>query len=183
VLDAEMSACACHERDVQTLPNGQQTVRAAEVCAGRPSPDDPRPTVTLSLESPYVCPTEAARVIVVFENPDTTPHVYRAIQRQALARFVQESGAPLARVALGSGPGNDEAMFELAPGGTATMLVEAPASPAVWLDARTAARKPLKPGRYAIEVNLGSLGGRRLVPIEVRPPETCKTQERAGASE
>ena len=168
VLDAEMSACACHERDMRLMPNGQWMERAGEVCAYRPSPDAPLPTVTVSLEKSAVSPTEDARVLVVFENRDAETHVYRALQRYTTARFVQANGALLPRVSLGSGPGSDEAMFELAPGGTATMVVEARHSPAVWLDARTVARRPLRPGTYAVEVQLGNLGGVRVLPIEVR---------------
>lgn len=142
-------------------------MRAGDWCG--PPLDEERgpPETSARLEKVVLSPGEPARVRIVLRNPGAELRVYRARRRYLRARFVKPSGQLLSTAGLGSGPYNDEALLELSPGGTATIMLEVSAKVARWRG-RDFVTEPLTPGSYAVEVDLGSLGGQRLLQVEVK---------------
>lgn len=170
VLDATFSSCACDERDDYILADGSLVVRAGSSCGARhPEELGPPPRVTVSLSSNRVAPNETVTLAVVLANDTAASRRYRAIPRVASARFVRPSGEPIPTNMGSSTSGTyaEEALFELPPAGTATITLEATASISRY-EGKRAVTVGLPPGAYAIEVDLGSLGGKKLLPVDVR---------------
>lgn len=151
-------------------PDGRMQHTAGKSC-GLPHPDEsgPAPRLTLQADSPSVTPGEVARVTATLVNDGPSARRYRVHDTRIGARLVNADGTPLPRLEPPQWDGSyrEEALFALPPGGQAVLVLEAEAS--TWkTQGGSTARAPLPPGKYAIEVRLNSLGGTRLVPIEVR---------------
>lgn len=167
-LDATLEPCACHEIDERQEPDGHVARRAGTSC-GAPHADEPGPPpkLTLALERPTVAPGGVARVTVTLENDGPRARRYRVDDRRLAARLVHADGTVIP-VGLGwDGSYREEALFALPPGGKAVLVLEA--STSLWTEAgKGTLSAPLPRGPYAVEVRLGSLGGTKLLPIEVR---------------
>jgi len=170
-LEADLAACRCGEPGVLFEPDGRVQHTAGKSC-GLPHADErgPAPRLTLQADSPAVAPGEVARVTATLVNDGPGARRYRVHDTRIGARFVQVDGTALPHHGdAGSWDGSyrEEALFALPAGGKAVLVLEAEAS--TWKSqGGSTARAPLPPGKYAIEVRLSSLGGTRLVPVEVR---------------
>lgn len=164
-LDATLEACACHEIDERLAPDGHVVRRAGTSC-GAPHGDEagPAPRLTLALEKPSVAPGGVARVTVTLENDGPRARRYRVEDRRLAARFVNADGSLLPAIHGWDGSYREEALVALPPGGKAVLVLEAAATQ----EKPAAGKSPLPRGKYAIELRLGSLGGTKLVPVEVR---------------
>ncbi|HVJ91402.1 MAG TPA: hypothetical protein VM580_16480, partial [Labilithrix sp.] len=172
-LDAELSACACREREF-SISNGGLAERAGYWCGLPHSNETTRANIGVSAERTVLAPGEGTNVVVRLTNSGPETSVYRILHRHISTDLVRADGRPLPDAALGwDGQYNEEALFELPPRGT--MELRVPVSGTYWRwvgtgeSSRTEKAK-LSPGMYAIRVRLGELGGEgaRLVPIEVR---------------
>ncbi len=166
-LDDDAWACACRETESMG-----RSVRAGSWC-GLPQANEGLPMeLTVVAESTVLAPGEGVRVRIRLRNPNPTAATYRLPDRHLSARFVDLGGNPLTDVHH-SGPYRDEGLVELAPGGDLEISLEVAGTYARWsgsgADARIEQRR-LAPGRYAVQVFVGGLGGEasRSVPIEVR---------------
>jgi hypothetical protein len=158
--------CACHE--VEDTPQG---VRAGSWC-GTPQVNEGWPAeLSVAAERTVLRPGEGTRVTVRLRNPNASAASYRIPNRHMVAQFVDAKGNPLTDV-FHSGRSPDEALVELAPGGVLDVSLDLVGTYARWQPAgapSTMERRALLPGKYAIRVHLGGLGGaeHRLVPVEV----------------
>jgi hypothetical protein len=168
LLDADLQACVCGEREEWLADDGHLVTRAGTGCgAPHEAEGGPPPKLTLALERPTVAPGGVARVSVTLENDGPLARRYRVHDRRLAARFVHADGTALPAVLGWDGTYREEALIALPPGGKATLVLEAEAS--MWPTRNGKyVRKPLPRGTYAIEVRLGSLGGTQRVPVEVR---------------
>jgi hypothetical protein len=168
LLDAKLEACVCGEPDEWLADDGHVVTSAGTGC-GAPHADEagPPPRLTLALERPTVASGGVARVSVTLDNDAPLARRYRVHDRRLAVRFMRADGTALPAVLGWDGSYREEALIALPAGGRAVLVLEAEAS--MW-PARNGryVRKPLPPGKYAIEVRLGSLGGTHLVPIQVR---------------
>ena len=164
-LDATLTSCACAEQDTKVAADGHVMVRAGTSC-GAPHADEAGapPRLTLTPESPTVAPGGVARVTVTLENDGPRARRYRVEDRRLAARFVNADGSLLPAIHGWDGSYREEALVALPPGGKAVLVLEAAATQ----ETPAAGKSPLPRGKYAIELRLGSLGGTKLVPIEVR---------------
>ena len=166
-LPPDLDPCACDKVQTFVSPSGSTSIRAGDWC-GPPLDEEKGPPETVArLEKVVLAPGEAARVRIVLRNPEAETRVYRARSRYLWARFVKPSGQLLSTVGLGFSHYSDEAMIELPPGGRANVVLELPGMVARWRG-KEVVTAPLGPGAYAVEVDLGSLGGKRLLPVEVK---------------
>jgi hypothetical protein len=119
---------------------------------------------------------EGTRVVLRVRNPNVTAAAYRLATRHLWARLVGADGAPFKDASLSSGTYRDEALVELAPGGVFEVSLPVSGTYARFTGSGSSATADrvedgrLAPGRYAIQVFVGGLGGAdaRLVPVEVR---------------
>lgn len=164
-LDATLTSCACAEQDTKVAADGHVMVRAGTSC-GAPHADEagPPPRLTLTPESPTVAPGGVARVTVTLENDGPRARRYRVEDRRLAARFVNADGSLLPAIHGWDGSYREEALVALPPGGKAVLVLEAAATQ----ETPATGKSPLPRGKYAIELRLGSLGGTKLVPVEVR---------------
>lgn len=167
-LDATFEPCACQERDERLAPDGHVMVRAGTSCgAAHADEAGPAPKLTLTLEKPTVAPGGVARVTVTLENDGPRARRYRVADRRLAARLVHADGTVIPVGSGWDGSYREEALFALPPGGKAVLVLEAGTS--AWTnEGKGTLSAPLPRGPYAVEVRLGSLGGTKLLPIEVR---------------
>ncbi len=166
-LPPDLEPCACDKVQTFVSPSGSTSIRAGDWCGPPLDEEKGPPQTSARLEKVVLSPGEPARIRIVLRNPDAELRVYRATRRYLWARFVKPSGQLLSTAGFGSGSYNDEAVLELSPGGTATVVLEVPGQVARW-SGKDIITAPLAPGSYAVEIQLGSLGGKRLLPIEVK---------------
>lgn len=167
-LDATLEACACREIDEHLAPDGHVVRRAGTSCgAAHADEAGPPPRLTLALEKPTVAPGDVARVTVTLENDGPRARRYRVDDRRLAARLVHADGTVIPIGSGWDGSYREEALFALPPSGKAVLVLEA--STSLWTEAgKGPSSAPLPRGTYAVEVRLGSLGGTKLLPIEVR---------------
>lgn len=164
VLDDELSACACE--DIERFDHG---IRGGTWCGLPQSNESTEATIRVTTEREDLASGEDTSVVLTVTNPGPTTASYRAPTRFLWARFVAADGEVLPHSVFGSGRYREEAIFELAPKGTMTARIPVPGTYLRWKNEEDMERAPLAPGRYAIEVRLGGLGGeeRRLLPVVV----------------
>jgi hypothetical protein len=165
-LPPDFEPCACDQVQTFVSPTGATSIRAGDWCGPRLDQEKGPPETSVRLENVVLAPGEPARLRIVLRNPEAETRVYRARSRYLWARFVKPSGQLLSTVGLGFSHYGDEAMIELLPGGRANVVLEVPGMVAR-RRGKDIVTAPLGPGAYAVEVDLGSLGGRRLLPVEV----------------
>jgi len=171
-LDAELSACACSETEYR-VHEGKVAVRLGDWC-GLPHPNErSRANVDVTAERTELAPGEGTTVRVRVTNPGPETSVYRVSNRHLSARLVLANGRPFPDAVHSSGAHNDEAHFELPPGGTMELRVPVSGTYSRWVGTGESAAMEsakLAQGGYGIEVFLGGLGGERsrVVAIRVR---------------
>jgi hypothetical protein len=166
-LPPDLEPCACDQQQTFVSATGATSVRAGDWCGPPLDEEKGPPDTTAHLEKVVLASGEAARVRVELHNPTQEVRVYRASRRYSWARFVKPSGQLLSMTGLGSSSYNDEALVELWPLGTATFWLEVPGKVPRYRGKKVVL-EPLPPGSYAVEVELGTLGGKRLLQVEVR---------------
>ena len=166
-LPPDLEPCACDKQQTFVSATGATSVRAGDWCGPPLDEEKGPPDTTARLEKVVLASGEAARVRVELRNPTREVRIYRAMSRYSWARFVKPSGELLSMAGLSSGRYSDEALVELWPGGTATFWLEVPGQ-VPRERGKNVVLEPLPPGSYAVEVALGTLGGKRLLQVEVK---------------